>query len=314
MSTETIPEIETPGDLGDEIGSFFREKRSERISPNTVATYGAALRLFTEFLIAHGYPTSLAAIRDEHVTAWLNQLHGTVAPATVHNRFRALKTFFTWYGTKVDGFLNPMRRMHPPRLPKYEPRVLTLEELRSILGTCRGRSFDDQRDAALLRVFMNTGMRRSELAGLRYSPTDPALRDVNLNRGEATIYGKGEKSRIVSLDNTTIVALEGYLRVRRAHDHASEPWLWLGLRGRLTDSGIGQLVRSRGQLAGISGLHPHELRHAWRHHLDMAGADHETLMALGGWESDRMLRRYASTTANSRALAKAREIALGDKL
>lgn len=312
--TGDIPEIETPGDLGDEVGSFFREKRSERISPNTIATYGSALRMFTAFLLAHGYPTSLAAIRDEHVTEWLNGLHASVAPATVHNRFRALKTFFTWYGTKIDGFLNPMRRMRPPRLPKYEPRVLSLDELRAVLGTCRGKGFDDVRDAAILRILMNTGMRRGELVGLRYSPTDTALRDVNLNRGEITVYGKGEKSRICQVDNSTVVALEAYLRLRRAHDHAAEPWLWLGLRGRLTDSGIGQIVRGRGQLAGIAGLHPHELRHAWRHHLDMAGADRETLMALGGWESDRMLRRYASTTANSRALAKAREIALGDKL
>ena len=161
---------------------------------------------------------------------------------------------------------------------------------------------------------MNTGMRRGELTGLRYSPTDVALRDVNLNRGEVTVYGKGEKSRIALLDNSTVVAIESYLRVRRAHEHAAEPWLWLGRRGRLTESGMGQLVRSRGQQAGIEGLHPHELRHAWRHHLELGGASRETLMALGGWDSDRMLRHYASTTANARALAQAREIALGDKL
>ncbi len=132
--TGDAPEIETPGDLGDEIGAFFREKRSERMSPNTVATYGSALRMFTEFMLAHDYPTTLSAIRDEHVTAWLNELHETAAPATVHNRFRALKTFLTWYGTKVDGFMNPMRRMRPPRLPKYEPRVLSLDELRAVLA------------------------------------------------------------------------------------------------------------------------------------------------------------------------------------
>ena len=59
--TGDIPELVTPGDLGDEIGAFFREKRSERISPNTVATYGSALRMFADYLLAHDYPTSLAA-------------------------------------------------------------------------------------------------------------------------------------------------------------------------------------------------------------------------------------------------------------
>lgn len=312
--TGDAPEIVTAGDLGQEVTAFFLEKRAERISPNTVATYGTALRLFAEYLVDHELPTTIAEIRPEHVTAWLNELHDKVAPATVHNRFRALKTFLTWYGSKVDGFASPMRRMRPPRLPKYEPRVLSLDELRAVLATCHAPGFDNLRDAAILRVFMSTGIRRAELAGLRYSPTDPLLRDLNLNRGELTVFGKGEKSRIVALDASTTKAVLDYLRVRRGHDDAAGPWLWLGLRGRLTDSGIAQVVRNRGQRAGIAGLHPHELRHAWRHHLEVGGADRETLMALGGWESDRMLRRYASTTANARALTRAREIALGDKL
>ena len=57
--------------------------------------------------------------------------------------------------------------------------------------------------------------------------------------------------------------MDRYLRVRARRQDAAEPWLWLGTRGRLTDSGIAQAVRHRGQLAGIEGLHPHELRHAW---------------------------------------------------
>ncbi len=249
------------------------------------------------------------------MTAWLNGLHETVAPATVHNRFRALKTFFTWYGTKVDGFLNPMRRMRPPRLPKYEPRVLTLEELRAILGTCRGRAFDDQRDAAMLRVLMNTGMRRGELVGLRYSPSDPGLRDVNLNRGEITVYGKGEKSRICQVDNSTVVALEAYLRVRRAHD-ACRGALALARaprpahRERRRPAGPGSRPTGRHRRAAPSRTAPRVAAPP----RDGAAPSRETLMALGGWESDRMLRRYASTTANARALAQAREIALGDKL
>jgi integrase len=85
-------------------------------------------------------------------------------------------------------------------------------------------------------------------------------------------------------------------------------------RGRLTDSGIAQAVRRRGQLVGIAGLHPHDLRHAWMHHMDRAGASRETLMAIGGWSSDAMLRRYASSTGNERAIEHATKIGLGDKL
>jgi site-specific recombinase XerD len=200
-----------------------------------------------------------------------------------------------------------MAGMKPPRLPKYQPRVLTLDELRAVLAACAGKTFEDRRDAALIRLFTTTGIRRGEVAGLSvdgYSVAADTLR----------VVGKGDKDRRVFLDDSTRDALEGYWRARKKHPHADEPWLWLGSRGRLTDSGIAQAIRSRGQKAGIADLHPHDFRHAWRHHLEMGGASRETLMALGGWESDAMLRRYASTTENDRAIEQARKISLGDKL
>ena len=76
-----------------------------------------------------------------------------------------------------------MARMKPPRMARYLPRVLTLDELRAILGACAGKSIEDRRDEALIRMFFNTGARRAEIAGLRYSLADPHDRDVNLARG-----------------------------------------------------------------------------------------------------------------------------------
>lgn len=319
MATASVPEVMTPGDLGDEITAFLRAMRRENVSHNTIATYGTACRFFAEWMLENDLPTNVDRIEPRHVEAWeLDLRERGAADATVHNRHRGLQRFFSWVAEqRDDDWRSPMAKMRPPRMERYQPRVLTLDELRAVLGTCAGKDLEDRRDEALIRLFFNSGARRSEIASLRYSATDPAERDVDLARGTVRIRpqsAKGRKERRASIDDRTIDALERYLRLRRKHPDADQPWLWLGTRGRLTDSGIAQAIRRRGQLAAISGLHPHDLRHAWRHHAEVAGASRETLMALGGWESDAMLRRYASTTANDRAIEQARKLALGDKL
>lgn len=311
-----LPDVVTPGDLGDELGAFVRFMRRANASAATIATYHESVRQLATFLQDHGHPTDVRAIEPRHVEAFLIELLGKWKPATAHNRFRGLQRFFRWYAdVDRDGtFRSPMDRMKPPRLPEYQPRVLSLDELRAILEACKGRAFEDRRDAALVRLFFNTGARRAEIANLRYSPADPGDRDLSLNRGTVRLFGKGSRERFVSIDDKTVGSLEEYLRARRSHPSADEPWLWLGRKGRLTDSGIAQAIRDRGLQAGIEGLHPHELRHSWRHHADRSGLSESELMTLGGWRSPAMLRRYASTTANERAIEASRKIALGDKL
>lgn len=304
-------ELVTPGDLGDELASFERHLRRENVSPNTISTYGIAVRQFGAFLLEHEYPTDLRAITARHVEEWQIGLLDRWKPATAHNRFRGLQRFFNWYTEREDGFRSPMVRMRPPRLPEYEPRILTLDELRAILGACADKSFEGKRDAALIRVFFNLGARRNEIADLRYSATD---RDVDLNGGTVRLFGKGARERTAHIDDHTVDALEEYLRARKRHPHADLPWLWLGKKGRLTDSGIAQAIRTRGEQAGIAGVHPHELRHAWRHYADKAGLSETDMMTLGGWKSSAMLRRYASTGRTERALDAAKRVAVGDVL
>ncbi len=97
-----------------------------------------------------------------------------------------------------------------------------------MLATCSGGSFEDKRDAALIRVFFDTGARRHEIAALRWSPSDAADRDVDLRRGLAHVLGKGGKDNYISLGNRTLEAVEDYRRIRRKHPYAELPWLWLG--------------------------------------------------------------------------------------
>lgn len=76
-----------------------------------------------------------------------------------------------------------------------------------------------------------------------------------------------------------MAALDKYLRVRGSHPHADTPWLWLGKRGRLTDSGVLQVVEKLGRAAGIAGLHPHVFRHTFAHNSLSAGMGEGDVMA-----------------------------------
>lgn len=306
--------VVTPGDLGDELASFVRAMRANNVSPNTVLAYGGAVRQFAEWLMAHGQPTDVGSITPRHVEDWIGALLESRKPATAHNRFRGLQRFMNWYASVDEAFDSPMRKMRPPRLPKLMPRVLTLDEIAAVLGTCQGRTFEDRRDEAVIRLFIDSGARRAEIANLRYSPTDVADRDVDLRRGLIHILGKGGKDNYIAIANRTLGAIDDYLRVRKKHEHRDLPWLWLGKKGRLTDSGIAQLIRDRGARVGIEHLHAHDFRHLATHRELAAGMNEADVMQRRGWDSPAMLRRYASTTANERAIEAARRLALGDKL
>ena len=153
-------------------------------------------------------------------------------------------------------------------------------------------------------MFTATGIRLSELAGIRYHPGDPGRSDLDLQCREIRIRGKGGTARSVKIGHQAARSLDRYLRARARHAQAWRPQLWLGVnnRGPLTATGIYQIVARRGRQCGVN-VYPHRFRHHFSHTwLDRGGAERD-LMELNGWTSPQMLTRYGASARGARARA-----------
>jgi integrase len=195
-----------------------------------------------------------------------------------------------------------MAKLHPPKVTEKLVPIFTSEELSKLERACEGRTFAQRRDYAIISVFRATGIRVSELTGIRYDPDDPGRSDLNLWQREIRIRVKGGKARIVRIGHEAARRLDRYIRVRAGHGQAYRPQLWLGVNNRapMTANGIYQMIVRRGRQCGVE-VYPHRFRHHFSHMwLDRGGAEGD-LMELNGWTSPQILRRYGASARSARA-------------
>ena len=171
------------------------------------------------YLVGEGGKTSWEQVDAQDIQRWMTRLLDRYSGAYASIQFRALRQFFKWRAEE-DGLPDPMARLRAPKVPVTAVPIFTSVELSELDKACQGRSFAARRDAAIIAVFTATGIRLSELAGIRYHPDDPARSDLDLHGREIRIRGKGSKPRTVKIGHQAARSLDRYLRTRARHAQA----------------------------------------------------------------------------------------------
>jgi site-specific recombinase XerD len=285
--------------------SFQRTLRNANRSERTIQNYLEALDLLAAFRPGR----TLDALTRDDLEEFMTDYLAKHKPTSAAVRFRALRRFYNWAVTEEIIDASPMAKMTMPAAAEQPVPILGERELAALLKLTAGKGFEQRRDHAIIRLFIDTGMRLGELAGLSVEDVDLDVHDV------VHVLGKGGRGRAVPFGTKTGTALDRYLRERARHKDARLPALWLGSRGvGMTESGITQMLRRRARQAGIDHLHPHQFRHTFAHLWRTSGGDDDSLMRLTGWRTRTMLHRYGASAADERAREAHRKHSPGDRL
>lgn len=248
------------------------------LSANTLDAYGRDLARYLDFLEKEG-ASGPNLVTPSHILGFLAALQGGgLSPRSRARTLVAIRMFHKFLLVEGHADTNPASRIEAPRTLNPLPHALSTAEVDALLAVPSGNDPLDLRDRAMLEVLYATGVRVSELVGLQ-------LKDMQLDVGYITPFGKRSKQRIVPLGETALAELRLYLREGRPLlDKEGSKMLFLNRRGNgLTRQGFWKIIKRRALEGGIcKNITPHTLRHSFATHLLENGADLRSVQTLLG--------------------------------
>jgi len=282
------------------LASWERALRAEKLSKRSIEAYLLGVRSLYSWCVDHDREFGLGKdlVRDYLV----DRLESGMAASSMESYLKAIKLFSKWCCEEGEIDSHDLANVTAPRADEVILPSVSPTEWDLLIGTCKRDTYSGKRDAAILGLLRDTGLRARELVKID-------LKEVNLREQSILIHGKGGRDRYVGYSDRTSVALDRYLRARRRIEGASEePALLLSVyRGRFSYHGLYRMLGIRAAQAELPHINPHMFRRMFANEAldnDMSGSD---LKALGGWKSFRMVEHYAKQHENRRALKSQKE-------
>ena len=251
-----------------------------RLAANSVESYARDLVLLAEFSAGRGRP--VAVLTREDLEGLVRDLMAEGrSPRSVARAVACFRGFYRFLVVDGRSKTSPAADLRPPRAWKTLPRYLSIEEIDQLLAQPDVTTSRGLRDRALIELLYATGMRVSELIGLR-----PA--DVNLEASYLTCTGKGDKQRIVPIGDEATLWVNRYLSDARSAllGKRRSTRLFVNARGGgqgLTRVGFWKVLKGYARHAGLKAtISPHVLRHSFATHLLERGADLRAIQMMLG--------------------------------
>jgi integrase/recombinase XerD len=270
-----MEERNRPDILADQFTYHLRVERG--LSKNTIESYSRDLARYFDFLEKRNVSPPLAS--QAELMDYVSSLAGRLSMRSIARNLSALKMFYRFLVSEGKIENNPARLLSAPKLPRRLPGVLSSEEVGRLLSQPDPNTGRGKRDKAMLELLYATGLRVSELVGLKIS-------NVNMEAGYVRTVGKGSKERMVPMGAQAMEALRVYMTQGRPAflKQRSTSYLFLNSRGKpLTRQGFWKIIKRLGLTAGIrKELSPHSLRHSFASHLLEHGADLRSVQIMLG--------------------------------
>ena len=253
--------------------TYLKIERS--MSRNTVASYCSDVEKLLK-----ACPYSPELIGSDDILDYLTSRQG-ISKRSQARILSSFRSFFDWL--VLEGLIkdNPCDRIDSPKLGRYLPDVLSVEEVTGIIESVDTSSWQGLRDRAILETLYGCGLRVSEAVGLTIS-------GLYFDEGFVRIIGKGNKERIVPLGEMATEALKNYLAVRPVPaEPAADDLVFLNRFGKsLSRVSMFKMIKTQTLLAGIrKDISPHTFRHSFATHLIENGADLRVVQEMLGHES-----------------------------
>ena len=251
-------------------------KIERAMSPNTVASYCCDVEKFLEAVKIK----DVKELKPEVILDYLSSCQN-LSKRSQARLLSSLRSFFGW--CIVEGMItdNPCDMVDSPKLGRYLPDVLSVEEVISIIDSVDLSTWNGLRDRAILEVLYGCGLRVSEAVELKISC-------LYFDEGFVRIIGKGNKERLVPIGEIAVEAVNEYLGSRpEAADTASEDILFLNRFGRsLSRQSMFKMIKKQALIADVRAeISPHTFRHSFATHLVENGADLRVVQEMLGHES-----------------------------